>query len=226
MTKFHFLIVALSILFTSCQAKRLRTLENLDRIAVLKSGILLVRLRDMEDRKEQLIELGYKKKAEEESAAAVANNLSIGKSFKEHFDFCQTAFVYDSDGPQLKAGQFARVRFLDADLQPIQLSDQLLKNYFVADFERSYAESVVTDTADGAQRTAAGSSGVPALVIKDANLIPIPKPFPQVPMLGYQNKGIAKAVDELNQKLHHYLLKSEKAKIKLQLKEKKKNLSS
>ena len=198
--------------------------QSLNHIEALKNGVLIVRLKDISNRKQQLLKLGMQKKAEEEAARTVAVNQYIRRGFAEYFDFCPVVFVFEGQGKVLQLGQTDTLKFFDYEMNPAPSPTSTFPSYYIADFEKAYGEQIIHEGADGKKRMAAGVAGYPALVIKDPDFIPLSKPFPHEVVLAYQNKDVSQAVRELNRALKAFEIKAQKKKIKSELRNRRKNL--
>ena len=217
---YEFLLMA--ICFTGCSAHKQAVRNSHSHVEALKESILLVRLKDIDQRKQRLLKLGMQKKAEEEAAQMVKVNQYIRQGFAKHFDFCPVVFVLESQGKALQAGPIDTISFFDYQMSTVPPPD--LTTYYVADFEKAYAEQILYEGADGQKRMAAGVGGYQALVIKDPDFIPLAKPFPNQVVLAYQKRDINQAIHDLNQSLYAHEVKAQKKRIKTELRNRRKSL--
>lgn len=164
----------------------------IEQIHDLKHGTLLVRLPVYENKINALRSTGHHKEAEKtEQARDIANN-EIITAFKEHFDFCQVFFFYNTHISEIRRSEYKGILFnYKREITDIQEHDFDLTKIFIAEFRllpgdttKRFADHEMRVNPDGSgweRRTYYHTQpdfGFDALVIMDHQLHPLSKPFP------------------------------------------------
>ena len=211
-------VLLLIFILTNCSDYRQRINTSHNQIDTLKENILLVRLNTFDEKVKRLGQTKGKLVANKERAAIDARNDLILKSFENHFDFCSVYFFYSADGSDLKAGHLSAVTFYNSNWEEVNRKLIRDKTYLVGEFAQTYADQLIYEDEEGNRRVAAGTNGLPALVVLDEDYIQLAKPFPSEIRLAFSDEE--KAVYELNKALHRFYGTAQKKKIRRALRKK------
>lgn len=163
-----------------------------EHILDMKHGSLLVRLPVYESKINALRSTGHHEEAEKtEEARDIANNEIIA-AFKEHFDFCQVFFFYNTHISDIRRKEYNGILFdFDREIIDPQEHDLDRVKVFIAEFSilpgdttKRFADHEMRVNPDGSgweRRTYYHTQpdfGFDALVIMDHQLNPLSKPFP------------------------------------------------
>lgn len=169
--------------------------EKESQIEQLKDGFLLVRLRSIE---KQLQMLRYRR--ERTAAYRLRNetkktNAHIVQAFHENYDFSKVYYFYSKHSGRIRKHELDSI-VLDYEMLPVDSALIADKSFLVAEFAE------IQPPAEG--------SGLPALIVRDEQLIQLKKPFPfyvRTAVLGDDSQEVA-AVKQLNKQLKEFYQES------------------
>ncbi len=216
-----FLSLIVLFLLTSCSNYFNRRLTAFEHIEQMDGGILLVRLRSFEDKKNAFEQLGKIKKAEKLDDFIEEKNLIIVKAFKSYFDFSQIYFFYPQDSKAIKNKDFDSAALFDNNLKRLKDVSLLNNGFHIASFGNIY-EDVILD--ENQERVIGGTSGLFGLYLMDDALIPLSKPFPTNVYIGIIDDKktefhINKAVHKLNAQLKDFALYTKRKRLRIRSRE-------
>lgn len=163
----------------------------------LKTGVLIVRLKNKAGSVEKLKESQNFKAASIIEAEQQALNLRIINAFRKNFDFCPVYFIYSSESDHIIQQHYSAVHFL---------SDKLDADPAILwpDKEFLTAELGVTDSPKEEYQA---NMSIPALIIQNEQFIQLQAPFPYYSRtfgLKPSQKELDKAVRKMNSRLHNF----------------------
>lgn len=200
-------LILISPLSTNAQSNKeiADSLKEVSKVQIsqLKNGILLVRLVSKHDQIEYYNQFENYNAASELKTKTEKLNQYLIDGIRASFDFCPVYFFEDTYTQDVKAGNFEKVIFFTDSLQKdptIKLPAGKL--CYVGEY--SYTK---TDAEKSDKYYESSNLGVPALVIMDAKLNQLKRPFPYYCKFssGLLNpKKIKTKIDKWNTNLEKY----------------------
>lgn len=210
---------------------RQRKIERNNRISKiedLNNGILLVRLKDWEQKTDAYEQSGDSAEANRLAAFRKSQNLAIMEAFKNQYHFSEVAFFMSRDSKKIKDGNFEGV-FLNDSLQKdssitIDKSKPRLigeVDFLEADTSKHWQSShynIYTKKYEKIYYSNSADFSRCAIVIRDANFVQMRKPFPYYvscqtelkddPLVNPVNviikRNFVKAVSKLDSNLNYF----------------------
>lgn len=173
-----FFLLVLLTGFSACKNYKIQRNRSFSQIEILKNNVLLVRLNTAHSKIEYLKNAGKLDLAEKEEQRITEKNRKTMEAFRERYDFSKVYFFYTDAADALKHGRFDEVELFDAGMRPVSDRSFLKRGYLVAAFASVYQDQTFVEGTDNARYAVAGTSGLPALVVMDAEYIQLRKPFP------------------------------------------------
>ncbi|UTW61923.1 hypothetical protein KFE98_18195 [bacterium SCSIO 12741] len=205
MKRFLLLLLSLFLMHTSgVWAQNSRKAS--DQIYELKNGVLLVRLMTRSKSINALEKAGNTKQADKIKAEQQQKNQQIIAAFQNYFDFCPVYFFLSDQTAEVKARNWDKVVFLNAELQAdTSLTDFNPEVFMMAEF--GIVEPKVNDGIP------VSDQGLPGLVISNSDFVQLSAPFPYY-IRTYENLPVEKkaqnAVEKWNQELHDFYTSTQK----------------
>ncbi|MBK7873781.1 MAG: hypothetical protein IPJ74_25545 [Saprospiraceae bacterium] len=214
------ILIALFLLLlniTSCKTARLQKDIAGEHVEQLKNGVLLVRLRTLEDKIAALQKIGKTEQAEAVKQEQGIQNQRVIKGFSEYFDFCPVYFFYSIDAKQIRQHNFSNVIF---NAQGESVSPNLLEGKpFYIGYYGDYLEPGVSTPLN-----------IKAVVILDQHFGQLPSPFPKPGSSFFKTVSTSISYEEqsiqfMNDKLQGFLIRARYRREKQALKKARKGLS-
>ncbi len=156
------LIILLPIFCTTIDAQSRKKIAQ-QQIQDLKKGVLLVRLKNPENRVEILNERHYYNKARTIELLEKGENRLVFQAIKKHFNFCQIYYFFSNNATAVKNGNYTHVFDEAGD----SVSIDLQTNIFFAAYTHVYLDTEFNV-----------SDRLISFVIMDNNFKQLQKPFP------------------------------------------------
>lgn len=203
-------LIALTIALSGCKRYRSIRATSFDQVQMLKENVLLVRLKNAENKLRLL-----KKSGDAEEANKLRKKISDAHqetrdAFSKHFDFCEVYFFNAYDADDLRKKDFEEVQFYNAKME--EVGEEVIegKDYLIASFSSTYADVISYTEKNNERHQVAGTNSRPALVVMDKDYIQLKKPFPykviNISSKGYKNNS----VKVLNENLANFYHRSVK----------------
>lgn len=145
-----------------------------EHISSLKNGALLVRLRTSDIAIKKLEDAGNKEMAASIRKQRQSENKKLADAFRQHFTFCPVYFFFSSDSDKIKNGQPDGI-LLNQDLKrdpSIALGGKKIYVTEITDLEQFRSQP------DNPSESHNPEVSFKALVVRDAHLHQLAKPFP------------------------------------------------
>ncbi|MDX1942217.1 MAG: hypothetical protein SFU99_16755 [Saprospiraceae bacterium] len=215
--KLSIFILLSFVILSSCKTARLQKDIAGKHIEELKNGVLLVRLRTLEDKIAALQKIGKTEQAESVKQEQELQNQRIINGFNKYFDFCPVYFFYSIHAKQIGQHDFSNVIF---DAQGESVSSNLLEGKpFYIGYYGDYLEPGVSTPLN-----------IQAVAILDQHFVQLASPFPKPGSSSFKPVSASisyeeQSVKNMNDKLHEFLITARYRREKQALKKARKGLS-
>ena len=196
----------------ACKNYKIQRNRSFSQVEILKNNALLVRLNTSNSKIGLLKNAGKLAEAEKERQMTAEKNRKTMEAFRERYDFSKVYFFYTDAADALKHGRFDEVELFDAGMRPVSDRSFLKRGYLVAAFASVYQDQTYVEGTDNARYAVAGTSGLPALVVMDAEYIQLRTPFPYRVMIDPTSPYEGESVALLNSRLHKHYTRYERKK--------------
>ncbi|HLO89719.1 MAG TPA: hypothetical protein VK172_01015 [Lentimicrobium sp.] len=200
--------------------------QNLvSKLDELNKGILLVRLKNWDNKIDAYKVVGDTLKANQLAAQRRAMNIAIVNSFKERYHFSDVAFFFSDDSKMVKQGTFDGIFVNDSLIKDPSIKVNNSANWLIGEVDflemdtakhwQNSHYNIYTKKYEKIYYSGSPNFGRCAIVIRDKNFIQLQRPFPYyvscrteikedktvTPVNHFFKRSVSRAVKRLDKKL-------------------------